>query len=139
MTRETPPGNPNSRRRHGLGRGLGALLGRATARGDDNVSELAAQAETGGIRELPIAAIQANPRQPRARFEQDSLAELAASIREHGVIQPLIVTESPDQPQRYWLITGERRWRAARQAGISTVPAVVRAATPQQFIGTGVG
>ncbi len=134
MTRETPPGNPNPRRRHGLGRGLGALLGRATARGDDDVSELAAQAETGGIRELPIAAIQANPRQPRARFEPDSLAQLAASIREHGVIQPLIVTESPDQPQRYWLITGERRWRAARQAEISTVPAVVREATPQQFL-----
>ena len=133
MTRETSPGNLSPRRRHGLGRGLGALLGRANARGDDDVSELA-QAETGGIRELPIAAIQANPRQPRARFEPDSLAELAASIREHGVIQPLIVTESPDQPQRYWLITGERRWRAARQAGILTVPAVVREATPQQLL-----
>ena len=133
MTRETSPGNPNPRRRHGLGRGLGALLGRANARGDDDVSELA-QAETGGIRELPITAIQANPRQPRARFEPDSLAALAASIREHGVIQPLIVTESPDQPQRYWLITGERRWRAARQAGILTVPAVVREATPQQLL-----
>ncbi len=87
-----------------------------------------------GILELPIDAIQANPHQPRTLFDPDSLAELSASIRKHGVIQPLIVTESPNQPQRFWLITGERRWRAARQAGIQTVPVIVREATPQQLL-----
>lgn len=132
MTRETRADDPNPRRRQGLGRGLGALLGRAAARGEDHADQLRTQAEEGGVRQLPVAAIQANPHQPRARFEPESLTELAASIREYGIIQPLIVTESPDQPQRYRLITGERRWRAARQAGISTVPAIVREATPQQ-------
>ena len=134
MTRRNRPDSQYPRRRHGLGRGLGALLSRAAARGDDDDNETAAQSDSGGIRELPVASIQANPRQPRARFEPESLAELAESIREHGVIQPLIVTESPNQPQRFWLITGERRWRAARQAGISTVPVVVREATPQQLL-----
>ena len=134
MTRETHTDNPNPRRRQGLGRGLGALLGRSTPRTDEEVDELHFQGEEGGVRELPIMAIQANPHQPRARFGPGSLTELAASIREHGIIQPLIVTESPDQPQRYRLITGERRLRAARQAGISTVPAIVREATPQQLL-----
>ena len=101
---------------------------------DEEADELRDQTEKGGVLELPIGAIQANPHQPRARFGPGSLTELAASIREHGIIQPLIVTESPDQPQRYLLITGERRLRAAHQAGISTVPAIVREATPQQHL-----
>ena len=68
MTRETHTDNPNPRRRQGLGRGLGALLGRSTPRTDEEVDELHFQGEEGGVRELPIMAIQANPHQPRARF-----------------------------------------------------------------------
>jgi ParB family chromosome partitioning protein len=117
-----------------LGRGLGALLGRATTRGESEAGEQDAQTNEAGIREIPIEEIQPNPQQPRTRFEPASLTELATSIREHGVIQPVIVTERPDQPQRYWLITGERRWRAARQAGLTIVPAVVREATSQQLL-----
>lgn len=124
----------NPQRRSGLGRGLGALITRSMASDGPEAEQLRVQAEAGGIRELPIDEIQANPHQPRTLFEADSLAELSASIRAHGVIQPLIVTASPDQPQRFWLITGERRWRAARQAGLQTVPAVVREATPQQLL-----
>lgn len=124
----------NPQRRSGLGRGLGALITRSMASDGPAAEQLRVQAEAGGIRELPIDEIQANPHQPRTLFEADSLAELSASIRAHGVIQPLIVTASPDQPQRFWLITGERRWRAARQAGLQTVPAVVREATPQQLL-----
>jgi ParB family chromosome partitioning protein len=117
-----------------LGRGLGALLGRATTRDESETGEQAGQTNEAGIRDIPIDEIQPNPQQPRTRFEPASLTELATSIREHGVIQPVIVTERPDQPQRYWLITGERRWRAARQAGLTIVPAVVREATSQQLL-----
>ncbi len=134
MSRETGTDRGNPRRRHGLGRGLGALLGRATTRGESEAGEQAGQTNEAGIRDIPIDEIQPNPQQPRTRFEPASLTELATSIREHGVIQPVIVTERPDQPQRYWLITGERRWRAARQAGLTIVPAVVREATSQQLL-----
>ena len=134
MSRETGTDHGNPRRRHGLGRGLGALLGRATTRGESEAGEQAAHRNEEGIRDIPIEEIQPNPHQPRTRFEPASLTELATSIREHGVIQPVIVTERPDQPQRYWLITGERRWRAARQAGLTSVPAVVREATSQQLL-----
>ena len=134
MSRETGTDHGNPRRRHGLGRGLGALLGRATTRGESEAGEQAAHRNEEGIRDIPIDEIQPNPHQPRTRFEPASLTELATSIREHGVIQPVIVTERPDQPQRYWLITGERRWRAARQAGLTIVPTVVREATSQQLL-----
>ena len=135
MSEDRRTDQPNPRRRHpkGLGRGLGALLNRATADGAQ-AEGLPEQDEPGGIRQLPTDAILANPQQPRTRFDPDSLAELAASIRQHGVIQPLIVTRATDQPQRFWLITGERRWRAARQAGIPTVPGIVREATRQQLL-----
>lgn len=124
----------SSKRKRGLGRGLGALITKSTAASQADADQLIAQAEAGGIREVPTSAIQANPHQPRSHFDPDSLAELSASIREHGIIQPLIVTESPDQPQRFWLIAGERRWRAARQAGLQAVPVIVREATPQQLL-----
>ena len=131
--RRTDQPNPRRRQPKGLGRGLGALLNRATV-GGAQAEGLPEQDEPGGIRQLPTDAILANPQQPRTRFDPDSLAELAASIRQHGVIQPLIVTRATDQPQRFWLITGERRWRAARQAGIPTVPGIVREATRQQLL-----
>ncbi len=73
--------------------------------------------------ELPIARIRPNPRQPRVTFDEQKLRELAGSIREHGVIQPLVVSTNGDG---YVLIAGERRWRAARLAGMETVPCVVR-------------
>jgi ParB family chromosome partitioning protein len=70
--------------------------------------------------------------QPRTALDRNTLAELAASIREHGLIQPLIVTEQG--PERYQLIAGERRWQAARMAGLGTVPVIVKEATPQQVL-----
>ena len=128
------PDDMNPRRRHGLGRGLGALLGRSTADDEHEPEEQAEPASDEGIRDVSIDEIEPNPHQPRSRFDPASLVELATSIREHGVIQPVIVAERPDQPQRYWLVAGERRWRAARQAGLSVVPAVVREATSQQLL-----
>jgi len=108
--------------RSGLGKGLDALIptGQKTPGGES------------GITQLPIDLIQRNPRQPREKFDLEELEHLAASIREHGVIQPLIV--SPGKNEIYTLIAGERRLQAARNAGLKTVPVVVRQATDQQLL-----
>jgi ParB family chromosome partitioning protein len=82
--------------------------------------------------ELPLEAIRPNPHQPRREFPDEGLAELAASIREHGILQPLVV--SPDGDGHYLLVAGERRWRAAKLAGLTTVPVVVKDLTPQQVL-----
>ncbi|WP_322510815.1 ParB/RepB/Spo0J family partition protein [Chloroflexus sp.] len=106
-------------RKRGLGSGLDALIPSSTT-------------EQAAIRELPVAAIRANRAQPRTSFDEAALAGLVASIQEHGVLQPLIVSEDPDGG--YELIAGERRLRAARMAGLATVPAIIKHATPQQFL-----
>jgi ParB family transcriptional regulator, chromosome partitioning protein len=77
-----------------------------------------------GMADIPIERLRRNPEQPRHRFDDEALEELAASIRRHGVLQPLLVSE--DGPDRYLVITGERRLRAAQRAGLETVPAVIR-------------
>ena len=106
-------------RRSGLGRGLGALIPET-------------EQPTGGVAHVPVLAITPNPLQPRTVVDPEALAELAASIREHGLIQPLIVTQQG--PDRYQLIAGERRWQAARMAGLAQVPVIVKEATPQQAL-----
>jgi ParB family chromosome partitioning protein len=102
-------------RRSGLGRGLGALI----------PSEAAA-AESGPLRltEIPVSGIVSNPHQPRRGFDEDTLAALTASVRELGVLQPVLVRPLGDE--RYELVAGERRWRAAKRAGLPSVPAIVR-------------
>ena len=97
----------------GLGKGLGALLGE---------SALSEPSTDGAVR-LPLQKVEPNPLQPRKTFEPEALDELAASIREHGIIQPLTVRKMPNG--FYQIIAGERRWRAARLAGLSEVPAVI--------------
>src|SRR4029434_3632336 len=104
--------------RRGLGRGLGALL-----------SSEPSEAES--LLELPIESIEVNPNQPRKVFDFMALDELAASIKSSGVIQPIIVRRVAGS---YQLIAGERRWRAARQAGLDRIPAIVRDATDAQSI-----
>ncbi len=128
----TPSRSP--RRRRGLGRGLGALIAGSSAAPPEQASTLVAQAEAGGIRVLPVDAIQPNPHQPRSHFDPEALEELAASIAQHGIIQPLIVTRAQESTEGYWLVAGERRWRAARRAGLQEVPVIVREATPQQLL-----
>jgi ParB family chromosome partitioning protein len=96
-----------------LGRGLGALL--PTEVVNDRTSDLA---------EIPVGAIEPNPAQPRSHFDEDMLASLAASIREVGVLQPILVR--PLEGGRYQLVAGERRWRAAKRVGLQTVPALIR-------------
>jgi ParB family transcriptional regulator, chromosome partitioning protein len=111
-----------SQRRRGLGRGLDALIqpGSSLEQADQ-------------ILQIAIDAIEPNPFQPRATVADHELTGLADSIREHGIIQPLIVAES-DEPGRYRLIAGERRWRAARGAGLELVPAIVRESTPRAML-----
>ncbi len=99
--------------RRGLGRGLDALLGGTPA------------AAGTAMPELPIDAIRANPQQPRRHIDQEALEALAASIRQSGVVQPVVV-RPPDAGGSHELIAGERRWRAARSAGLTAIPAVVR-------------
>jgi ParB family chromosome partitioning protein len=82
--------------------------------------------------EVQVGAIRPNPMQPRTGMDREALTELAASIREHGLIQPLIVTQVG--PGQYQLIAGERRWQAAQLAGLATVPVIVKEATPQQVL-----
>jgi ParB family chromosome partitioning protein len=106
----------------GLGKGLDALIPAGESRlPESSVTLVATQ------------LISPNPHQPRARFDPQELSELAASIREHGVIQPLILTRGP-QPGGFTLIAGERRLMAARQAGLREVPAIIREATEQQLV-----
>ena len=113
-----------SSRRGGLGRGLGALIPTGSPAISQNVPSAT---------ELPIDAIEPNPFQPRASMDPEKLQLLADSIRQHGIIQPLVVKAST-HPDRYILIAGERRWRASIQAGLTVVPAVVKDAAPQAML-----
>ena len=115
----------------GLGRGLGALIPPSSA----SAATAGADGAALGILEVPVTDITPNPRQPRTVMDTTALAELAASIREHGLIQPLIVTRARATDRApYQLIAGERRWRAAQIAGLNSVPVLVKEATPQQSL-----
>lgn len=112
-----PPQVPSRKsRRRGLGRGLDTLIPGSSD-------------SSGGQTHAPIGSISANPSQPRQRFDQDELEELASSIKEHGILQPLLVRS--DDMGGYELIAGERRWRAAGIAGVETVPIVVQDAASE--------
>jgi len=107
--------------RRGLGRGLSALLGEAGTAVDD------AEAPGGaGAREAPIELIRRNPDQPRRQFPDAELDELATSIREKGILQPILVRPAPGASGEFQIVAGERRWRAAQRAGLRTVPVLVR-------------
>jgi ParB family chromosome partitioning protein len=114
--------------RRGLGRGLSALLGEA----EEGAAPAAGQHPPGeGAREIPIELIHRNPEQPRTLFAEEELAELEASIREKGVLQPILVRPSRTEGE-YQIVAGERRWRAAQRAGLTSVPALVRALSENQ-------
>jgi ParB family chromosome partitioning protein len=146
-------------KRRGLGRGLGALIvdtqttpppAFEESRGGSAIDlptesaphnpypggtdEQINAAMSEGVRQVPLEHISPNPQQPRTHFDPDALEELATSIRAHGILQPLIVTSNPTHPSYYWLVAGERRWRAARLAELETVPVIVRDASPLQLV-----
>src|SRR5579862_2685439 len=104
--------------RRGLGRGLGSLI-----------PQEAAGERRGALREVPVSSIRPNSLQPRTYFDEEAMSSLAASIREMGVLQPILVREAGGDAEAYELIAGERRWRAARRAGLQTVPVLVRPAS----------
>jgi ParB family transcriptional regulator, chromosome partitioning protein len=109
-------------RKSGLGRGLDSLI---------PLQDSAPLSS--GIQQIPVEDISPNPRQPRTNFDALELEELASSIREHGIIQPLVLFES-DKDGKYCLIAGERRWLAARKAGLDSVPAMIRQVSQQELI-----
>jgi ParB family transcriptional regulator, chromosome partitioning protein len=106
-------------RRSGLGRGLGALIPPEAA------GATGGGGGEGGLREVPVSSIRPNPHQPRKHFDEESLSALASSVRELGVLQPILVREAGEG--EYELIAGERRWRAAKRAGLPMIPVLVRA------------
>jgi len=101
-------------RRSGLGKGLGALIPPAPGESES------------AYRQIPVSSIHPNPKQPRTTFDEESLSSLTASVRELGVLQPVLVRERDDGA--FELIAGERRWRAAKRAGLQLVPAILRTA-----------
>ncbi len=109
-----------AQRRGGLGRGLDALI--------QSHSDL-----SGGVQELDIDSVTPNPLQPREEFDSDALDGLGASIREHGVLQPIIVSRA-DNNAPFQIVAGERRWRAAKRAGLSTIPAIIRDSSPREML-----
>ncbi|MDX9750124.1 MAG: ParB/RepB/Spo0J family partition protein [Flavobacteriales bacterium] len=120
-------------KKKGLGRGLSALLEDSAAMASPTAAgEIAAPRTGGHIGLLPVARIEVNPFQPRTWFSEEALAELAQSIRELGVIQPITVRRI--SPVRYQLISGERRFRAVQRAGLTEVPAYVRVANDEAML-----
>lgn len=139
--------NP-SKRKGGLGRGLASLIPTGPTDGDSTAPRMgsaAADVVLGGgtasappppavpesdigavYREIDPATIEPNPKQPRQVFDDEALAELVHSIREFGLMQPIVVREVATEPARYQLVMGERRWRAAQAAGLAAIPAIVR-------------
>ncbi len=113
------------KRRPALGRGMAALLSNAAP----PPSAPAAAAPGRSVLSLPVEAVERNPDQPRKRFDEAKLEELAASIREHGIVEPILVRK---EGGRYRILAGERRWRAAQRAGLREVPALVREATDRE-------
>lgn len=143
-----------SRKKGGLGRGLASLIPTGPAEGDSGPATLgprmgdaAADVLIGGpmpganeigavYREISPSDIEPNPRQPRQVFDDDALAELVHSIREFGLLQPIVVRAVTPMPggARYQIVMGERRWRAAQEAGLATLPAIVRETTDDNLL-----
>ncbi len=116
------------KRRPALGRGMAALLSNAAPPPSAAPAPVAAIPGR-SLLVLPIEAVERNPEQPRKRFEEAKLEELAASIREHGVVEPILVRKDGG---RYRILAGERRWRAAQRAGLKEIPAVLREASDRE-------
>jgi len=125
--------------RRGLGRGLGELFQRtepqlvpASANGQSEAPPMAPVPDNSYFAELPLEAISPNPRQPRTVFDEEAMNELVESIREVGMLQPIVVR--PIGGAQFELVMGERRWRAAQQAGVDTVPAIVRETADHELL-----
>lgn len=119
----------SSSKKRGLGKGLGALLQDPDT---DITSKVSETKLVGSISNIPIDQIETNPFQPRTEFEEEALEQLAASIKQHGIIQPLTVRKM--NAERYQLISGERRYRASQLAGLKEIAAYIRVANDQEML-----
>lgn len=127
-----------SEKNRGLGRGLSALLGDPVAVATvDAPAEKAAEGGRNSL-EQPIELLVRNPDQPRRVFNESEIEDLANSIREKGVLQPILVRSAPGQPGKYQIIAGERRWRAAQKAGLHTVPVIIRELNDLEVLEVGI-
>lgn len=120
----------------GLGRGLAALMGDAPS--PAAAASGAAAEPRGALREYPIEQLMANPYQPRKSFDAEALATLAESIKQRGVLQPLVIRRAAGKPGLYEIIAGERRWRAAQLAKLHSIPAVLREIDDRQALEIGI-
>lgn len=126
-------------RSRGLGRGLSALLGEGDAADAVRAGESApVRSGVAGVRVIPIEFIQPNPDQPRKHFDEAELAELAESVADKGLLQPILVRPLPGRTERYQIVAGERRWRAAQAARLHEVPCVVRELTDRETLEIGI-
>lgn len=103
-----------------LGRGLAALIGEIDRPAEERKVPISSE------RNVPIEFVTRNPRNPRRMFSEVELEDLAQSIKEHGVVQPIVVRPAPNEPDRFELIAGERRWRASQRAGVDKIPVIIR-------------
>ncbi|MGV8840873.1 MAG: ParB/RepB/Spo0J family partition protein [Bauldia sp.] len=113
--------------RRALGRGLAALIG-------DVDTDTAAVDRARGARKVPLEHLSPNPRNPRKTFDAGELDQLAASVKDKGIVQPILVRPAPGAPNRFEIIAGERRWRAAQKAGLHEVPVTVQDATDKEAL-----
>lgn len=124
MTKSEEGGRSNKR----LGRGLAALIG------DVNVESSHTSERPRDVRKVPIENMRPNPRNPRKAFVEEDLTSLSESIREKGIVQPILVRPQPNAPGHYEIIAGERRWRAAQRVGLHDAPVVIRDVTDQEAL-----
>ena len=131
--------DPSRGKQSRLGKGLSALIGEVEGVGLAAPDE-APPGETpaASVSEFAVSDIRPNPAQPRRTFSEAELEELAASIQQRGVLQPILLRPDPDAPNQYQIVAGERRWRAAQRAGLKTIPAVVRDMDELQLLEVGI-
>ena len=132
--------DPARGKQNRLGKGLSALIGEVEGVGlaPAPVEAKTAEAASGSVSGFAISDIRPNPAQPRRSFSEAELEELAASIKQRGVLQPILLRPDPDAPNMYQIVAGERRWRAAQRAGLDTIPAVVRDMDELQLLEVGI-
>lgn len=125
-----------------LGKGLSALIGEVEGVGlgadEPTASTSSSSASPRAVTEYALKDIRPNPAQPRRTFSEQELDELAVSIRQRGILQPILLRPDPDAPGQYQIVAGERRWRAAQRAGLTTIPAVVRDMDELQLLEVGI-
>ena len=122
--KESPRAPKEERKKYALGKDLAALL-------EDDLDIANVDIDTASVREVPVDKIFPNPAQPRRTFKAESIQELASSIKEQGLMQPIVLRPRQGTPDEYELVVGERRWRASTKAGLAQVPAIVRDLTDE--------